>query len=84
MRRRKRLSAGRFGHIPIQTNNQNSLDYIASHLGIQIYNRHTAVGDALAAAMIFQRALSKMEKKPGWASWFIWQMPGHCNLRLHP
>ncbi len=62
LRRHKGLSAGRFGHIPMHENDQHSLDYIAGHLGIQIYNRHTAVGDALAAAMIFQRALSKLEK----------------------
>lgn len=62
MRRHKRLSAGRFGHIPMQKNDQNSLDHIANHLGIQIYKRHSAVGDALAAAMIFQRALSRLEK----------------------
>lgn len=62
MRRNKGLSACRFGHIPMHKNDQHSLDYIANHLGIQIYNRHTAVGDALAAAMIFQKALSKMEK----------------------
>jgi DNA polymerase-3 subunit epsilon len=62
MRRYKRLSAGRFGHIPMQKNDQYSLDHIANHLGIQIYKRHTAVGDALAAAMIFQRVLSRMEK----------------------
>ncbi len=62
MRRRKHISSGRFGHIHIKKNDQHSLDHIASHLGFPIYNRHTATGDALAAAMIFQRTLSRMEK----------------------
>jgi DNA polymerase-3 subunit epsilon len=62
IRRYTRLSTGRFGHIPMQKNNQRSLDHIANHLGIQIYKRHTAVGDALATAMIFQRVLSRLEK----------------------
>ncbi|MCF8067218.1 MAG: 3'-5' exonuclease [Desulfobacterales bacterium] len=39
-----------------------SLDSIAGLFGIKVWRRHTAVGDALATAMIFQRILSKMEK----------------------
>jgi len=46
----------------MQKNDRHSLDHISNHLGIQIYKRPTAVGDALAAAMIFQQALLRMEK----------------------
>lgn len=38
------------------------LDTVARHFGIEIPERHTATGDALATAMIFQRVLSKLEK----------------------
>ena len=38
------------------------LDTAAKHFGIEIQERHTALGDALATAMIFQRILTKMEK----------------------
>lgn len=62
MRRQKRLFVGQGVHDPMQKKGQHSLDHIANHLGIKIYKRHTAVGDALATAMIFQRVLSRMEK----------------------
>jgi DNA polymerase-3 subunit epsilon len=39
-----------------------SLDSMARHFCIEIQKRHTAVGDALATAMIFQRILVEMEK----------------------
>lgn len=38
------------------------LDTVARHFGIEIPERHTATGDALATAMIFQRILSELEK----------------------
>ena len=38
------------------------LDAVAKHFGIQIHERHTAEGDALATAMIFQRVLAELEK----------------------
>lgn len=38
------------------------LDAAAKHLGIKIHERHTALGDALATAMIFQRILAELEK----------------------
>jgi len=38
------------------------LDAVAKHFGIEIPERHTALGDALATAMIFQRILTKIEK----------------------
>jgi len=42
------------------------LDSAAKHFGIEIQERHTALGDALATAMIFQRILTAMEKNgPG-------------------
>ena len=39
-----------------------SLDAIADHFGIEIQDRHTAMGDALATAMIFQRILARLNK----------------------
>ncbi len=39
-----------------------SLDAVARHFGIEIQERHTALGDALATAMIFQRILIEIEK----------------------
>jgi DNA polymerase-3 subunit epsilon len=51
---------------PIKSRGNQNLDAVAKHLGIEIYERHTAIGDALATAMIFQRILAKIEKKgPG-------------------
>jgi DNA polymerase-3 subunit epsilon len=38
------------------------LDAVAKHFGIQIHDRHTAQGDALATAMIFQRILAELEQ----------------------
>lgn len=38
------------------------LDAVAKYFGIEIPERHTATGDALATAMIFQRILSELEK----------------------
>jgi DNA polymerase-3 subunit epsilon len=38
------------------------LDAMAKHFGIEIPERHTALGDALATAMIFQRILAELEK----------------------
>ena len=37
-----------------------TLEDIAHHLGIRIFRRHSAVGDALATAMIMQRCLSHL------------------------
>jgi len=42
---------------------QFSLDNVAKVLGIQIPQRHSALGDSLATAMIFQRVLSTLQKK---------------------
>jgi DNA polymerase-3 subunit epsilon len=39
------------------------LDTMASHFDIDIPERHTAMGDALATAMIFQRILVELEKR---------------------
>jgi DNA polymerase-3 subunit epsilon len=39
-----------------------SLDAIANHFDIEIQDRHTAMGDALATAMIFQRILTKLNR----------------------
>jgi DNA polymerase-3 subunit epsilon len=42
------------------------LDTVARHFRIEIQERHTALGDALATAMIFQRILIEIEKSgPG-------------------
>lgn len=40
----------------------HSLGNLAALFGIKLWQRHTAVGDAITTAMIFQRILSKMEK----------------------
>jgi DNA polymerase-3 subunit epsilon len=40
-----------------------SLDSLAEHFDIEIYQRHSALGDALAVAMIFQRMLTLLERK---------------------
>ena len=43
---------------------QLSLHEMAKHYGVDdIYYRHTAIGDALAAGLIFQRILSKIEQE---------------------
>lgn len=44
---------------------QYSLDKVAKVLGIDIPMRHSALGDSLATAMIFQRVLSRLVKKGG-------------------
>ena len=38
------------------------LDSVVNNLGIEIQERHTALGDAMATAMIFQRILLEIEK----------------------
>jgi DNA polymerase III subunit epsilon len=40
-----------------------SLDAVANHFRIDIPERHTALGDALAAAMILQRLIAELEKR---------------------
>lgn len=46
----------------IRFKGDQDLDAVAKHFGIQIHERHTALGDALATAMIFQRILVEFEK----------------------
>ncbi len=46
----------------IKFKGDHELDAVAKHFGIQIHERHTAQGDALATAMIFQRILAELEK----------------------
>ena len=41
---------------------RQSLEVVAEHYGIEPHERHTALGDALATALIFQRILSEMEQ----------------------
>ena len=43
-------------------NTKYDLESIATHFGIEIQERHTALGDALATAMILQRILAWQEK----------------------
>jgi DNA polymerase III subunit epsilon len=52
---------GRGAVNPANRQNRKSLEEIAHHLGIKIHRRHTAVGDALATAMIFQRGLATLD-----------------------
>jgi DNA polymerase-3 subunit epsilon len=47
---------------PIRSTGYQNLDAVAKLLGIEIHERHTAIGDALATAMIFQRILVEVEK----------------------
>jgi len=42
---------------------QFSLDAVAKHFAIDIQGRHTALGDAMATAMIFQRIISMLESQ---------------------
>ncbi len=43
------------------------LDALAEHYNIKVPERHTALGDALATALIFQRLMHQMEQS-GWTS----------------
>lgn len=60
---RKPKLLGRGALQPARRSNHQSLEAIANHLGIRIHRRHSAVGDALATAMIFQRILAKLEHR---------------------
>ena len=51
-----------FRSYPIRSNGNQNLDTVAKRLGIEIHERHTAIGDALATAMLFQRILAAVEK----------------------
>jgi|GEM_PF-172335 len=52
---------GRGAVQPLIGRRGQNLEEIAHYLGIRIYQRHSATGDALATAMIFQRILAKLE-----------------------
>jgi DNA polymerase-3 subunit epsilon len=54
---------GRGAANPALHQNRKSLEEIAHLLGIKVHQRHTAVGDALATAMIFQRGLAMLEHR---------------------
>lgn len=43
----------------------HTLEDAARHFGIEIWDRHTAVGDAMATAMILQRLLARIDKGSG-------------------
>ena len=59
---RKMLFPRHLRSYAIRFKGDQDLDTVARHFGIQIPERHTAPGDALATAMIFQRILVKLEK----------------------
>ncbi|MEX1348689.1 MAG: 3'-5' exonuclease [Desulfobacterales bacterium] len=59
---RKILYPGHLRSYALRFKGDQDLDAVAKHFGIQIHERHTAEGDALATAMIFQRILAKLEK----------------------
>jgi DNA polymerase III subunit epsilon len=44
---------------------RHTLEDAAKHFGIEIWDRHTAMGDAMATAMIFQRILDRVNKSSG-------------------
>ena len=46
----------------VRLKGDRGLDAIAKHFDIEMPDRHTALGDALATAMIFQRILVELEK----------------------
>lgn len=48
--------------IDLNSDRPYTLDAIAKYYGIKIQERHTALGDALATAMILQRIIAKLEK----------------------
>jgi DNA polymerase III subunit epsilon len=52
----------------------HSLDNIANLFGIRIHERHTGLGDSFATAMIFQRMLSRLEKKGKERLWDLMQL----------
>jgi DNA polymerase III subunit epsilon len=62
MQRQAKLM-GRGAFNPATRHHPRSLEAYAHHLGIRIHRRHTAAGDALAAAMILQRGVDKLERK---------------------
>jgi DNA polymerase-3 subunit epsilon len=49
-------------YFAVKDQHRYDLDSLAKRLGIDIYNRHTSSGDALATAMIFQRGLNWLEE----------------------
>jgi DNA polymerase III epsilon subunit family exonuclease len=59
---RKTLFSAHLGSYAVRFKDNPDLDTMAKHFGIEIYERHTATGDALATAMILQRILSEAEK----------------------
>ncbi len=59
---RKNVFPSHLGSYVLRFRGNPSLDDTARHFGIEIHERHTAVGDALATAMIFQRILADIEK----------------------
>ncbi len=46
----------------IKFRSQQSLEVVAGHFGIETHERHTALGDALSTALIFQRILTEIER----------------------
>lgn len=43
--------------------NQQNIEEILNYMDIKVDWHHTASGDALATAMIFQRSLAKLERR---------------------
>ena len=60
---RKTVTPQHLGSYMLRYRSNPSLDTVAKHFDIEIDQRHTALGDALATAMIFQRILAELEKK---------------------
>lgn len=58
--------SNRYPHSINWDSNQCDLTSLAHHFGFEIQERHTALGDAMATAMLFQRILARLEKNgPG-------------------
>lgn len=60
---RKIVRPQRLGAYTRRFRGEPSLDAVAEHFDIDLVQRHTALGDALATAMIFQRILAELEKR---------------------
>ena len=49
--------------LPLRYKGDPDLDTVADHFGVDTFERHSAIGDALATAMIFQRIMAQLERR---------------------
>ncbi|MGD2270510.1 MAG: 3'-5' exonuclease [Desulfobacterales bacterium] len=60
---RKIVFPPHLGSYTVRYKGDPELDAVAKLFGVEIYERHSALGDALATALIFQRILATLEKR---------------------